>query len=364
MSKRREEEATEKSIEVKAATEMMTSKQMREGAEQEYVLLQVDEELLSAMKRNQLVFKGQPDDEAVLCTSSTTHRVRKVESSNVFLLLDPSTGLVHANLGSHLELELIHPVYDRLFELIKQSGLYAGPDMDALLDMAHGSSSSSSSSSSSPSSSTVLKSNYQKQQRKLWTTEELEKEPSLQISSRQVRSGLKKHLEAVQIDGYWRILDPDYLAEILQVLAASAIEQDWDLNYLSSTECIQHMCSQEADYPPIVIAHILRIFGEKITPDPTRKRARDHDVSDVFWKMNFYKLAQILSLNLLKKQHHSSWTDLLNAATAILPEESRDPSSDASITEPVFEFTQDGCRFGVIRIRQPLDQPQRKLILS
>ena len=60
----------------------------------EVELLDLNDELLAVIESGgELVFKGGPDDEAVLCTECTTYAVKRVETSNTLLLFQPPGGL-------------------------------------------------------------------------------------------------------------------------------------------------------------------------------------------------------------------------------------------------------------------------------
>lgn len=78
-----------------------------------------------------LTIKGQPTDEAVLCTSDTTYNIRAVQSSNSILICEASTSVaasskgkgkeaeVKTTLHQTLELDLTIPKLDRISELLK-----------------------------------------------------------------------------------------------------------------------------------------------------------------------------------------------------------------------------------------------------
>lgn len=61
----------------------------------EVELLELSPELLALVEsgEQQLCFKGGPDDEAVLCTKDKTFLVKRVETSNTLLLMQPPGGL-------------------------------------------------------------------------------------------------------------------------------------------------------------------------------------------------------------------------------------------------------------------------------
>ena len=61
----------------------------------EVELLELPDDLLAKVQsgEEELCFKGGPDDEAVLCTSDATYLVKRVETSNTLLLMQPPGGI-------------------------------------------------------------------------------------------------------------------------------------------------------------------------------------------------------------------------------------------------------------------------------
>lgn len=78
-----------------------------------------------------LTIKGQPTDEAVLCTQDTTYNLRAVQSSNSILICEASTSgspssngkgkevQVYTTLHQTLELDLTIPKLERISELLR-----------------------------------------------------------------------------------------------------------------------------------------------------------------------------------------------------------------------------------------------------
>lgn len=78
-----------------------------------------------------LMIKGQPTDEAVLCTQDTTYNLRAVQSSNSILICETSTSgsaatsgkgkevQVKTTLHQTLELDLAIPKLERIGEILK-----------------------------------------------------------------------------------------------------------------------------------------------------------------------------------------------------------------------------------------------------
>lgn len=78
-----------------------------------------------------LVIKGQPHDDAVLCTHDTTYNIRAVQNSNSLLLCQPDKGkrvAIQDTLHQTLELEMVVPKLERLSGLLR--GQEWSPDED------------------------------------------------------------------------------------------------------------------------------------------------------------------------------------------------------------------------------------------
>ena len=78
-----------------------------------------------------LVIKGQPTDDAVLCTRDATYNLRAVKNSNSLMLCRPTSKdkgkgkalslEIESTLHQTLELELVVPKLDRIAELLRGS---------------------------------------------------------------------------------------------------------------------------------------------------------------------------------------------------------------------------------------------------
>lgn len=83
----------------------------------------------------------------------------------------------------------------------------------------------------------------------------------LQASDEELRFGLKS-LSAVEIDGYWRILDDKYLNTILDMLLHDIILNDWSINALNEDEVVVVL---EADgFPRNIAKHCLQVYCDKV----------------------------------------------------------------------------------------------------
>ncbi|PIN12591.1 hypothetical protein CDL12_14792 [Handroanthus impetiginosus] len=60
------------------------------GAHDDLMLLELDEKLLPEMLHQRVTLRGQPDEDAVLCTASKTYAVKFVGTSNSVFLIPPA----------------------------------------------------------------------------------------------------------------------------------------------------------------------------------------------------------------------------------------------------------------------------------
>jgi sister chromatid cohesion protein DCC1 len=287
--------------------------------EGEFELLELDNadmwEELKAERKFEL--RGAPNDSVVLCTSSKTYSVRRAESSNLMLLAsnqrtrangDISSLLVEAGICSVLEIERIRPNFGALNRLLSASGLYSGAANDQETGVDRG---------------------------KLYTSTQLLNRGELQCSRRELAHALKSELHALKVDGHWRLLDPQFVGEILVVMFATATEREWSLETIEALELIEALCGDDDDYQDIVVAHVLRMFGAKQQQSSGggRKRARDNDAdaddgggdgsAPVTWALDLERCARFLAENLLRKQARWPLAEFMAKLASMLPDEAR-----------------------------------------
>ncbi|KAJ3290552.1 Sister chromatid cohesion protein DCC1 [Borealophlyctis nickersoniae] len=214
----------------------------------------------------QLVIRGLETDEAVLCTPSTTYAIRDAHTSNSLLLLeptprDPTEFAFHQNdedapedangestwtenakvyeirdcLTAYLELAVCQPRVERLRTELEEE-MYLGPTEDA-------------------------KAAAKNPERKLHTLESLRE--IVQASDQEILEGLDE-INAVCIDGAYRLLDPSYQKHVLQLLLTSIAEQEYPVHELHLSDCLG-MFDEDDGIPDTILAHTLKIFSDKRT---------------------------------------------------------------------------------------------------
>ena len=84
---------------------------------------------------------------------------------------------------------------------------------------------------------------------------------NIQASDEELRSGLQA-LSAVEINGYWRLVDERYMNMILEMLLRNAVLNDWSLNSLNEDEVVSML---ETDgFSAILARHCLHVYGNKV----------------------------------------------------------------------------------------------------
>ena len=87
----------------------------------------------------------------------------------------------------------------------------------------------------------------------LLTWEDLARE--VQASAAELRQGLSS-MGAVEIGGYWRIVDGGYFSEITQLILGLCVENDWPSSAVPAGDCV----SQLPQYCPHVIRHCIAFY--------------------------------------------------------------------------------------------------------
>ncbi|CAN0553458.1 unnamed protein product, partial [Ectocarpus sp. 12 AP-2014] len=78
----------------------------------------------------------------------------------------------------------------------------------------------------------------------------------VQFSRRELLQGLKE-LDALEIDGRWRMVDPALMERTADALLAAVVEEDMPLDKVDSKACIAAL----PDCEPLVLEHCLRTYS-------------------------------------------------------------------------------------------------------
>nr|DAD18200.1 TPA_asm: hypothetical protein HUJ06_019663 [Nelumbo nucifera] len=83
----------------------------------------------------------------------------------------------------------------------------------------------------------------------------------IQASDEELKAGLRT-LSAVEIDGYWRIVDEKYMDIVLSMLLHNAVLNGWSLNALKEDEVVGML---EVDgFPRRLALHCLEVYGGQV----------------------------------------------------------------------------------------------------
>ncbi|XP_057511839.1 uncharacterized protein LOC130793979 [Actinidia eriantha] len=227
------------------------------GPHDDLVLLELDEKLLPYVLHNRVALRGQPDEDAVLCTTSKTYAVKYVGTSNTVLLIPPSDQpLLCGNAKDFdekdrveklvapvikvapgvMEIVEVAPRIDRLKMLLSENP-YRFDDALMLEELDE----------------------MEKNNTRLYSWSDLI--DKVQASADELRSGLQA-LSAVEIDGYWRIVDENYMDGILNMLLHNSVLNDWSLNGLNEAEVVGVL--QSDGFPCEIAHHCLQVYGSKM----------------------------------------------------------------------------------------------------
>ncbi|TXG62447.1 hypothetical protein EZV62_009441 [Acer yangbiense] len=227
------------------------------GPHDDLILLELDEKLLPYILHQRVTLRGQPDEDAVLCTPSKTYGIKFVGNSNSVFLIPPSdhsilseasedhNGKGHLQQASasvikvapgSMELVEVAPRLDKLRLLLSENPYRSGEalqfeNVDGMEKCITG----------------------------LYTWDDLV--DKVQASDEELRTGLMA-FSAVEIDGYWRIVDEEYMGKLLMALFPSSVLNDWTLNSLNEDEVVRVLVQD--GFPQKLAHHCLSVYGSKV----------------------------------------------------------------------------------------------------
>ncbi|KAK1270638.1 hypothetical protein QJS04_geneDACA006164 [Acorus gramineus] len=186
--------------------------------------------------------RGQPDEEAVLCTDSKTYSIKFVGTSNSMLLVPPgdpvpdegaptvAASIVKVAPGN-MELVEVAPRLDKLRSLLSERPYVPDNEEEVGVQSEAG----------------------------LYSWEDLVE--CVQASDGELMDELRA-LSAIEIRGHWRIVDERVMDEILNVLIHNSVLFEWALDSLKEDEVITVL---EADgFSRILVSHCLGMYARRI----------------------------------------------------------------------------------------------------
>lgn len=249
------------------------------GSHNDITLLEIDEKLIPDILQQRVTIRGQPDEDAVLCTQSKTYALKYVGTSNSVFLIPPSdkavkecnekddmtipvASVIKVAPGS-MELVEVAPKLDKLKFLLSQNPYSFVEASD--MDISH---------------------EREKLNTGLYRWDDLA--DKVQASDEELRSGLQAFL-AVEIDGYWRVLDDKYMDMILNMLLHDVILNDWSFNALNEDEVL-HALETEG-FPCNIAMHCLKVYGNKV---------EDHVGGSCMWRLEERRICVHFAREILK----------------------------------------------------------------
>ena len=214
----------------------------------EIKLIELPSTLLASLEKGERVaFRGQPDDNLVLCTQNSCYELQQADTSNLLLLspdlvIDdsgtvPSHGseLLHSEIiGSFnetFELKDFRPRYERVCSLLSEHP-YIGTELE-------------NEPMETPSDC-------------LYCFNDLLKE--CQCSDLQLKAHLRE-IQALEIDGYWRILEGSFRDSVLLQILNLIEEKDWDWAAFPRVECVNILTPL---FPKFVLEYIVSVFCREV----------------------------------------------------------------------------------------------------
>ncbi|CAA2993080.1 sister chromatid cohesion DCC1 [Olea europaea subsp. europaea] len=217
------------------------------GSHNDITLLEIDETLIPDILQQRVTIRGQPDEDAVLCTQSKTYALKYVGTSNSVLLIPPSDKAVKECNDITIPVASVFKVAPGIMEVVE-----VAPKLDKLKFLL----------SQNPYSfdeASDMDISHERMNTGLYSWDNLVDE--VQASNEELRSGLQA-LSAVEIDGYWRVLDDKYMDMILNILLHDVILNDWSFNALNEDEVLRAL---ETDgFPCNIAMHCLKVYGNKV----------------------------------------------------------------------------------------------------
>ncbi|KAH6772879.1 zinc ion binding protein [Perilla frutescens var. hirtella] len=222
------------------------------GPHDDLMLLELDDKLLPEILQQRVTLRGQPDEDAVLCTASKTYAVKFVGTSNSVFLIPPSdevSGSCNNKDDDNMMAASVLKVAPGCMELVE-----VAPKLDELKLLL-----SQNPYSFIEASEMDTSEEGEKTGMGLYRWQDLVER--IQASDEELKLGLQS-LSAVEINGCWRILDDNYTHAILNMLLQDVTLNDWSVNALDEDEVLSVL---EADgFPRNIAKHCLQVYCSKV----------------------------------------------------------------------------------------------------
>ncbi|KAG0480821.1 hypothetical protein HPP92_011417 [Vanilla planifolia] len=220
------------------------------GLDDDLFLLEVDDKLLPDFLQNRVSIRGQPDEDAVLCTPSSTYAMKFVGTSNSVFLIPPGDVSTSNCKDSCADGDMNRPVIASVYTVAKGNIelIQVAPRLDKLKNLLR----------ERPYNLDEDLIGDPRQEVGLYSWNDLVQ--LIQASEEELRTALKS-LSALEIDGYWRILDDKSMDDTLDMILRNAVLHDWPLSALKEDSVLSVL---EADgFPGTIVSHCLGTHGCK-----------------------------------------------------------------------------------------------------
>ncbi|KXJ21192.1 Sister chromatid cohesion protein DCC1 [Exaiptasia diaphana] len=213
---------------------------------EDYKLLELPPKLLERLQQGEsLVIRGDNQEDAVLCTEDSTYEIKLADTSNAMLLTpscqvfkdngfkDQKRDLVtHQICSCHSEYYEVRPCRPKLYKIrsLLQESQYKGQEYE----------------------------NDGNLKPKCSLQDILD---VVQGSEKEIKESLCK-IGALQMDGFWRLLDVEYEEKVVISILTLLEEKDWSWRNIPSEECCDVLEELE---PREIIEHCLNRYGERIS---------------------------------------------------------------------------------------------------
>lgn len=99
----------------------------------------------------------------------------------------------------------------------------------------------------------------------------------VQASHGQIKAALKS-MQAVEIEGFWRVVDEKFMQGLLEVILLSAVQHDWNLKSLSEPQVVETI--RKDGYSPRIIKHCLACYGKEVDTNAQESDLRQWDLDE------------------------------------------------------------------------------------
>nr|XP_022319946.1 sister chromatid cohesion protein DCC1-like isoform X2 [Crassostrea virginica] len=272
---------------------------------QSFKLLELNDTVLETLTNGEkVVIRGSAEDMAVLCTSSATFEIKEAEISNS-MLITPQLAIgqdvedsgtqniqvakVISVMNNYYELRPCKPRISKLKKLLEEN-MFSGRECEE--DEQH--------------------------QGHKYSLEDLL--DIVQGSETEIKESLKK-LKACQIEGLWRVLDFNFLSQVLNHIIQLCEENEWLSTGIPLEECVETLGQL---FPKEVITHIIQCYADEMKSAPSQ---RDQDPEDQpmeidakFFTFNEDKVCQFFAELILRSSGKFNFKEFLRVWEQTVPQ--------------------------------------------